>query len=446
MLEVAGELEKGDKSIILGNMKIIGDTGFREVWKGVYKWMEQKAESSGRIPGLLQRAEDFYRKNKIRQAFIAPEKSAALFGKNIYTSISRIERFYMCPYSFFAEYGLKVSERKILKLAMLDIGTFVHGIVENSPKSSPGKISPGTSAFSYRNRRYCPGLEGKILLNLEDIIEGVLANSKSRIFSDSKRYSFLSKRLGRMVARSIEAIAFQISSGDFTPYKFEAAFGTGDEGAYPAVAISDENKRTVARLTGRIDRIDLYEKDGVRYYRVVDYKSGNKEFKMADIFHGLSIQLICYLAAICENDPGASPAGCFYFGMTDTFNCTIKPDLAKIKHERLKSYKMRGLVLEDLDIVYAMDKNVQGYSQIIPVQVKRTAPLKGSYASRYHFEQLVSHTMKNIILAVSKISSASSCHSLSKTGTSPRANTANTHLCAVSTKPAVPAYTATCQN
>jgi len=35
--------------------------------------------------------------------------------------------------------------------------------------------------------------------------------------------------------------------------------------------------------------------------RIVDYKSGGKDFKLSDVFYGLQIQLITYLDALWES-------------------------------------------------------------------------------------------------------------------------------------------------
>jgi len=56
--------------------------------------------------------------------------------------------------------------------------------------------------------------------------------------------------------------------------------------------------------------------------RIVDYKSGGKDFKLSDVFYGLQIQLITYLDALWEsgeadeNNP-VLPGGVLYFKIDD---------------------------------------------------------------------------------------------------------------------------------
>ncbi len=47
-------------------------------------------------------------------------------GKNLSLSVSSLELFRRCPFSYFARYGLKLKERKILRFAAPDLGNIFH--------------------------------------------------------------------------------------------------------------------------------------------------------------------------------------------------------------------------------------------------------------------------------------------------------------------------------
>ena len=53
--------------------------------------------------------------------------------------------------------------------------------------------------------------------------------------------------------------------------------------------------------------------------RVVDYKTGYKDFKLTDVFLGLSLQMLIYLAALSENT-GLLPAGVYMPSFLTTVN------------------------------------------------------------------------------------------------------------------------------
>ena len=60
----------------------------------------------------------------------------------------------------------------------------------------------------------------------------------------------------------------------FEPREFEVSFGGTD--GLPAIAIP--NHKINAILRGFVDRVDVWHRQGTDYYRVVDYKTGKKEF------------------------------------------------------------------------------------------------------------------------------------------------------------------------
>lgn len=69
-------------------------------------------------------------------------------------------------------------------------------------------------------------------------------------------------------------------------------------------------------LTGKIDRVDTYEKDGTTYFRIVDYKTGRKDFSYTDLLYGKDLQMLLYLFALQENQKKSGhpmqPAGALY--------------------------------------------------------------------------------------------------------------------------------------
>ena len=78
------------------------------------------------------------------------------------------------------------------------------------------------------------------------------------------------------------------------------------------ISLSDGTHISVG---GKIDRVDIYVKDGVKYIRVVDYKTGSKEFVLSDVLSGLNMQMLIYLDIICDKELSGSdysPAGVIY--------------------------------------------------------------------------------------------------------------------------------------
>lgn len=144
---------------------------------------------------------------------------------------------------------------------------------------------------------------------------------------------------------------------------------------------------------GRADRVDAMEKNGETYLRIIDYKSGTKEFKLSDIYYGFQMQLLIYLDAILTEldekmDVDAVPAGILYFKLDDPIirsSGNISDD--EIKERIVKSLKMNGLLLSDPDIIKKMDKDIKSSSDIIPASVKKDGSLSKAKSSLATVEQ-----------------------------------------------------------
>ena len=49
-----------------------------------------------------------------------------LYGSTLKTSVSRLEQYKSCPFSYYLKYGLNLSEREEFKIQAIDTGTFMH--------------------------------------------------------------------------------------------------------------------------------------------------------------------------------------------------------------------------------------------------------------------------------------------------------------------------------
>ena len=64
--------------------------------------------------------------------FIFDDKSNVnlLFGDDLKISASQVEKFSLCRFSYFCNYGLNVRERRKAEINPLEYGTFIHYIME----------------------------------------------------------------------------------------------------------------------------------------------------------------------------------------------------------------------------------------------------------------------------------------------------------------------------
>jgi ATP-dependent helicase/nuclease subunit B len=142
------------------------------------------------------------------------------------------------------------------------------------------------------------------------------------------------------------------------------------------------------------------------YIRIVDYKSGNKGFKLSDVYYGLQLQLLVYLDAILSNkekyiEKGVFPGAVLYFRVEDPIIGSDREMTQKeIEDKILKELKLKGLLLKDMRIIKAMDKELEnGYSAIIPAQIIKGPEIgeKTSGATLEQFELLRKYVRKIVI-------------------------------------------------
>ncbi len=314
----------------------------------------------------------------------------ALYGTELRGSVSRFEKYVACPFSYFIRFGLKAKERKVLKIDVPDIGTFLHNAIEAF------SIEMQKSGKSYRNitRKECEEMvDALISAMLQD-------NFLSRLYSQ-KKMQVLTERLKKTLMKSVWVICEHIKRGEFEPCAYEVAFDEKGEMEPLKILLPTGESLTII---GRIDRIDSYSDGANLYVRIIDYKSGNKEFKLSDVYQKLSLQLAVYLTVACETKnkifgEQPKPAGMFYFRLTDPVVDASAGNREEAEEEILKKYKMSGLVLSDLDVVRAMDGRVVDYSKIIPVRIAKDGSLseaQSKSATKEQLEQLKKYMKKTL--------------------------------------------------
>ena len=191
--------------------------------------------------------------------------------------------------------------------------------------------------------------------------------------------------------RLIKHITEELSQSEFEPVDFELAIG-GNEPDIDAYTVTDENGDKVI-LRGFVDRIDLMKKDGKQYIRVVDYKTGKKEFHISDVLYGLNMQMILYLSAVEKNGlkrygENIVPSGILYMPAEVTaVKAKLNDTDEKIQKERDKALRMNGIILDNRTVIEGMEKKIEG--RYIPIRtIKSGAYDKNSDSSLISEEQL----------------------------------------------------------
>ena len=353
----------------------------RGMWGGVYQWYQSNEQ---RRTELLTRAVSYT--NAAQQL---PERQMArLYKDGIHTSVSRLERYSQCPFSYFIEYTLKAKERKILKIGAPDIGSIMHSVLEAFTK----RITAEGIAWRDIDDAYC---EASIAAIIDELCEQIFTGSP--IMGKPTQYLLL--RLKRSLVRCAKLLVMHIAAGRFEPAGSEVRFG--DDGRLSAVVV-DLSSGKKLKIQGVIDRVDACETEHGTYYRVIDYKSGAKTFSLAGIYHQLDLQLAVYLDAASQLKAGAKPAGMLYFRIQEPMVAAAAPLTEEEAAAAVQdSMRLDGLVLNDEAVVRDMDRDFADGSAFLPVKVNKDGTIRqsASVATMQQFGVLskyVKQTLKQI--------------------------------------------------
>ncbi|VYU13227.1 helicase-exonuclease AddAB subunit AddB [Clostridium tertium] len=332
-----------------------------EYWAQAFKWFEENEEFNSKASRMFK---GLTYTNLVEK--VPREKIRRLYqseNKKLIFNVSRIEKYAQCPFSYYVQYGLKAKDRKVYEFSAPDLGSFMHNILDDFTN----KIRSEKISWSELNKERC-----RVIVN--ELVDRKLESDTNSILNSTKKYKYFADRFKRTITKSVMVISEQMRKGSFEIFRNEFEFGGFKDGE--PIKIDLPSKETVY-LVGRVDRIDTLDLDGNTYIKIVDYKSGAKKFNLTEVYYGLQIQLLVYLDALIKNSRyilknQALPGAILYFRIDDPI-IKSKKQLTEeeIKESILKELKMSGLLLKNIDVVKAMDNDMETYSLIIPASIKK---------------------------------------------------------------------------
>lgn len=322
-----------------------------EIWYKIYQYYKQKTEWQERLENDLQGLSYTNLPQDIKK-----ENIDKLYGNTLNTSVSRLEKYRSCPFSYYLQYGLKLKEKDELKIHTFETGSFMHETIDEFFKQVKEQ-GIGLAEIE----------EKQIHQIVAEIIDRNLQLSKNFIFGSTAKYKALVKRLKRIVSKALKYIIQTLIYSDFNIEGTEVEFGK--KGTYQPIVLTLEDGKRV-EITGKIDRIDTAIGEDGKYLRIIDYKSASKNIDLNEVYAGLQIQLLTYSDAICKEED-IMPAGVFYFSLLEQM---IKAD-KKISDEEIeelirKNFRMKGLILADVKIIQMNDNTLtSGSSKLVPAAI-----------------------------------------------------------------------------
>ena len=197
----------------------------------------------------------------------------------------------------------------------------------------------------------------------------------------------------------------ELQKSKFQPEGFEVSFGSPD--GLPPIALQGQNMN--ALLRGFVDRVDVWQHAGNSYFRVVDYKTGKKDFDYCDVFNGVGLQMLLYLFVLqeCGGDVVGSnpiPVGVQYFPARIPFlSVDGRQTPETIEKERSRELKRRGLLLMDEQILQAMEPGDS--PKRLDYKVTKEGTLTGDLADRDQMKLLKAYILNLLGDMVDEIAS-----------------------------------------
>ena len=341
--------------------------------------------------GLADQYNMIQRQSGYQLGSVGEDHITGLYGKQLRLSASQVDRLAECRLSYFLKYGLRAKERKEATVDPAEFGTYVHAVLEQTAKEIKG-----LGGFHHVSM-------DETLAIAKKHADAYAADRFSQL--DSQRLSYLFRRNGQELEMVVCELWEEMSRSAFEPTGFEVEFGSNTD--MPPIAVEGANMK--AELRGFVDRVDQWRGEGGNYYRVVDYKTGRKDFDYCDVFNGVGLQMLLYLFALesgGEKILGSKPvpAGVQYFParmpVMTADGRVSEEDAEKI---RLKEKRRKGLLLDDELVLQAMEPGEK--PQRLSYSVRADGSRSGDLASREQLKQLKSYVYRILRDLVNDIAS-----------------------------------------
>lgn len=287
------------------------------------------------------------------------ENAKALYGKGLSMSPTRVEDYHKCRFLYFCRHGMRIYPRQKIRLTANNRGSIIHDILY--------RVCRKITDFSVFDEQ---GITTLIRQAFDEYLDASLGGESAQ----TKRFLYLYERISGTILSILKQLFEELAQSKFRPADFEYEIG-GEGNVKPLALQTSDGIRLY--INGKVDRIDVYDaEDGTRYVRVIDYKSGKKTFQLSDLVNGVNLQMFIYLLCLQENGEqyyqDAKGAGVLYMPASDP-EAKLDRDAGEDTAEQSiqKHYRMHGVVLDDEEVIRAMEEDLSGH--YIPVEVKADA-------------------------------------------------------------------------
>lgn len=408
---VLGDLEDGEVTEIAvspkGTISYLTDA-FREYLE------DGKLDEGWLYAGLWYGSHEPEEMERIRRGMEFDNEQNALGGqladalyrgdrRAIEASASRLEKYSGCPFAHFISYGLRPEDLRVFEMGPREIGDIYHEcIMKLSQRLTAGEdsfqsLDAVPVAITDPDSRWMKITQEECREEIRRILQEETGTYREGLLSSGRNESYRTERIVDICSRVAWAMIGQVRRGRIREMYFEQPFARGAQ--LPPIRVTAGEHEVL--IKGKIDRMDVlempeHEDDLETAVRIVDYKTGGDSVDVEHFRSGYKLQLMLYLKAATQKQE-VKPAGVFLFKIreidADADARTVVPGEVAAEERMEDAYKLEGIVLDDMDLIDAMDTEIGGASKVLPIKyVKKNGTYSGSSGgylfSREEFEEL----------------------------------------------------------
>lgn len=247
-------------------------------------------------------------------------------------SSSQVEQFFTCPFAYYCRYILKINSKPKANFKKSNLGLAFHFVLEKII-SEPN--------FKKLNQNQ---LKQKIKTNLTKFSKTNLINSitATKIFKQN-----INKNTYILTTLAIN-IQNELKNSNFTPTYFEQTINNDAEIKNLKIKV---NENTYVEISGKIDRIDTQIKDNKVLFRIIDYKTSQKNLNYFNIILGLNLQMLLYAMVVLQNKPNFNLISIEYVKILGNLNNYLindrNPSKDKINKKINSGFFQTGLLFQN---------------------------------------------------------------------------------------------------
>lgn len=258
-----------------------------------------------------------------------------IFNTNKF-SVSQLEAFNSNPYEHFIKYGLKPREHNTYDISSLDVGNILHFYMKEYFESKYIKLENRDS---------------------NEIFNEIITNNVEDYKIEDHKNKFYLNQMKRNAYQYSRIIDKKLSLTNVENFMLEKEYRkkrSSDEDVIDAIEVDISGKKIL--IEGKIDRIDEFIYNGKKYYRIIDYKTGGKDFDIAKIYAGIDMQLLLYLNAVLNQNEDSKPLGVFYQRLKDNLDVIGMKEINLDSDSKiLDNYKLFGIINDDINLYEYID-------------------------------------------------------------------------------------------